>query len=61
MSHYTIRAGHSLRDSDGSVKTGGMLIELDDDSAARLHDQVEPAPADTHAPAADPAPAEPQA
>jgi len=33
---YLIRPGESFKDSDGSVKTGGMSIELDDEMA-KLH------------------------
>jgi hypothetical protein len=39
---YKILPGNSFRDTDGSVKTGGELIDLDED-AARIHaDKVEP-------------------
>lgn len=45
---YKIRDGESFRDSDGTIKTGGQLIDLDT-SMAQVHaalihpDPVEPA------------------
>ena len=43
MPTYRIRPGHSFRDSDGSTKSGGDLIELGEDIAQLHADKVEPA------------------
>ncbi|MEY8688328.1 MAG: hypothetical protein AB9M53_00430 [Leptothrix sp. (in: b-proteobacteria)] len=51
MPHYRILPGASFRDSDGSVKTAGELIDLGDDLAALHADKVERA--NVEAPPAD--------
>lgn len=38
---YKIKGGHSFRDADGSVKTGGQFIELDDDTAETHDDKLD--------------------
>ena len=53
MPHYRIRQGQSLRDSDGTIKTGGDAIELPDDMADLHRDKVEPL---TPSPQAEPLP-----
>ena len=40
---YLIKPGFTLVDSDGSLKTGGELIDLSDDFAQAHPDKVEPA------------------
>ena len=42
MPQFKIRPGESFLDSDGSVKTGGQLIELDADMAKAHRDKIEP-------------------
>ena len=49
---YIIQPGHSFVDSDGTVKTGGQVIELSDDVARTHADKVS---AFDGAPAQDPA------
>lgn len=57
MPHYRIIGGHSFIDTDGSLKTGGDLIQLDTDLAALHAGKVEPEPVVEPAtgPATDPA------
>ena len=43
---YTINFPHSFLDSDGTVKTGGEIIELSDDVAASNREKVTPYLAD---------------
>lgn len=40
---YRIKPGFTLVDSDGSLKTGGELIDLSNDFAQAHPDKVEPA------------------
>lgn len=40
MPQYLIKAGESFRDSDGSIKTGGQTIELDEQMAALHRDKL---------------------
>lgn len=42
--HYRILPGASLRDVDGTVKTGGDIIELPEDLVAHHADRVHPEP-----------------
>jgi hypothetical protein len=41
---YIIRSGCSFRLDDGSLATGGEVIELEDDVATAHADKVEPVP-----------------
>ena len=57
MSRYRILPGHTFRDADSTVKTGGETIELDADVAAAHPHSVElPAEPPEASPAADPPP-----
>lgn len=47
MPHYLIRPGEQFRDSDGTVKGGGEMIELDADMAKLHAGKVDPVPAAT--------------
>lgn len=38
---YKIKGGCSFRDSDGSIKTGGEFIELDDETAELHKDKLD--------------------
>lgn len=38
---YRIKPGHSFRDSDNTIKTGGDQIELDDEAAKAHADKVD--------------------
>lgn len=52
MPLYTIRPGHSFREADGSVKSGGQTIELGEDIAELHADKVDLVdPLDAPAPA----------
>jgi hypothetical protein len=53
MQTRTIRGGCSFRMPDGSLKTGGDQIELEDDVAQAHADKLEPLPADVQTPAQD--------
>lgn len=53
MPQYRIIGGYSFIDTDGSLKTGGQLIQLDADLAALHTGKVEPEP--VAEPAAEPA------
>lgn len=56
MPHYRIKPGASFRDSDGSVKGGGQLIELGEDIALANADKL-----DSLKPEPAPEPGDPQA
>ena len=46
MPYYRIRAGYSFRDSDGSVKSEGEVIELGDDVSETFRPYLDPVDAD---------------
>lgn len=53
---YLIRSGCSFRLADGSLKTAGDLIDLDDDVARDHADKLEPVQAPAPGPDKEPAP-----
>lgn len=45
MALYLILPGESFKDSDGTIKSGGDVIELDPAMAAHHRDKLDPVPA----------------
>lgn len=49
MPQYTIRGGYTFKEADGSTKSGGQTIELDDEMAKLHADKIDPVQASAQA------------